>query len=153
MQCLLCRMPHGSGARWEAQSCRWQCFPGLLKWTRFTWQKEVICSPPASSIRDIWGKYCFCSTVGTGSVGAMWKLPRVSITHQKPALKYHYSCTSQFASTVTSKMMSGSESKSEKDVLLLTSVNERGLCKNLTWFRWQFMWNQSKIFKILAAIK
>lgn len=68
--------------------------------------------------------------------GAAWKLPSVSITHQKPALKYHYSCTSQFASSVTSEMTSGSQCKSQKErnekrkVLPLTTANKGG-CK--TW--------------------
>lgn len=60
--------------------------------------------------------------VGIG--GGLWKRPSVSITHQEPGLKYHYSCTSQFASTDISETMSGSlsKSKNQKEKQTVTSV-------------------------------
>lgn len=124
--------------------------------------REFICLPPASRMRDVWGNHCSCisGTAGTrgvdGGEGVVWKRPSVSITHQKPALKYHYSCTSQFASTVTSEMMSGSESKSQKEktgsVSLLTTVNEGEHCKNVIGliFRWKNKWSQRNTLRFMS---
>lgn len=118
---------------WETQ-CRRSVMQQVCWSKSGTNNRERLSSPPASCMRGIWRETTALVSAaqlavkGLGVGGVAWKHPGISITHQKPALKYHYSCTSRFASAVTSDMMSGSESRSETgetDSLSVAAHNHR----------------------------